>query len=136
MNRRGLLALVHCARKDLALSEDTYRAVLEQVAGASSARDLDDRQLGKVVDHFKRLGWKPKNQAAQRPSDNPQARKIWALWGDLCKRKGLVRTPTRAALRAFCKRLTGVSDPEWLTPEQANTVIENLKTWRARGGSA
>lgn len=131
MNRRGLLALVHCARKDLALSEDTYRTVLEQVAGASSARDLDDAALGRVVDHFRRLGWKPKR--GTKPSDNPQVRLVWALWRELCRVPGLVRDPSRAALRTFVRKRTGVGDPEWLTPEQAKRVIDELKQWRRRG---
>lgn len=129
MNRRGLLALVHCARKDLALSEDTYRAVLEQVAGASSARDLSNAQLGRVVEHFRRLGWRPKG--GSRRSDKAHVRKVWALWGSVCNLGG-VHSPTPASLRAFVQRLTGVTDPEWLTVAQATRVIENLKTWEAR----
>lgn len=128
MNRRGLLALVHCARRDLALDEDTYRAVLEQVAGASSARDLDDAALGRVVEHFRHLGWRPERRAR---SDNPQVRKIWALWTDLCD-AGATRSRGRSALRAFVRNRTGVGDPEWLTAAQAAKVIEELKSWQRR----
>ena len=32
----------------------------------------------------------------------------------------------------FVARLTSVGDPEWLTPEQANIVIESLKQWKER----
>jgi hypothetical protein len=28
--------------------------------------------------------------------------------------------------------MTQVSDPEWLSPEQLNTVIEALKAWQKR----
>lgn len=129
MNRRGLLALVHCACKDLALSEDTYRAVLLNIGGNASARELSDLDLGRVVDHFKRLGWKPK--ARTHHSDKPTVRKIWAMWLDLGK-AGALRNPSRPALRAYCKRLTGVEEPEWLDPAQAHKVIENLKSWQAR----
>lgn len=130
MNRRGLLALVHCARRDLALSEDTYRTVLEQVAGASSARDLSDAQLGRVVEHFRRLGWAPQ-KGTRQISQKPHVRKVWALWRSVCDLGG-ARAPTPASLRAFVQRLTGVTDPEWLTVAQAAQVIENLKTWQAR----
>lgn len=129
MNRRGLLALVHCARKDLALTEDTYRAMLQNIGGAESARDLDDASLGRVVDHLKRLGWKPKS--AGRHGSTPAVRKIWAMWTDLGDR-GALRNATRPALRAYVKRLTGVEEPEWLNPGQARRVIENLKSWQAR----
>lgn len=135
MNRRGLLALVHLARKQLALDEDTYRLALEQVTGKSSAAELSDGELGRVVDHFRTKGWapKPKGKSAPRPrpSDNRHVRKVWAIWGEMCK-AGTVRNPTRAALRAFVERMTGVTDPEWLSPAQANVVVEGLKAWRER----
>lgn len=129
MNRRGLLALVHCARKDLALDEETYRAVLERVAGKASASELGDGELGRVVDHFRSLGWTPKSGKA--PTRNGHVRKLWAVWAELCS-SGRVRSPTRAALKAFVKRMTGVDDPEWLDAGQVNKVIESLKKWGDR----
>lgn len=134
-SRRALLAMVHIARKDLHLDEETYRLVLEKVAGKSSAAALSEQDLGKVIDHFRGRGWapKPKGRGASRPrpSDSKHVRKIWSIWGEMCRR-GLVRTPTRAALRAFVERMTGVADPEWLSPSQANRVVEGLKAWRER----
>lgn len=133
MNRRGLLAMVHIARKDLGLDEETYRSALEQVAGKASASELSDAELLRAVDHFRAHGWAPKAAGGKprRQSDAPHVRKVWAIWGDMC-RSGAVRSPTRAALRAFVERMTGCSDPEWMTPAQANQVIEGLKAWRAR----
>lgn len=132
MNRRALLAMVHIARKDLGLDEETYRAVLERVTGRSSAGELEERELSKVIDAFKVKGWQPR--AGKRPvtkSDKPFVRKVYALWGEL-HREGIVRGESRSALRAFVKRLTGAADPEWLTLKEAMTVIESLKQWRER----
>lgn len=129
MNRRGLLALIHCARKDLALTEDTYRAMMANIGGAESAAALSDADLGRVVDHLRKLGWKPKS--AGKRSESPVVRKIWAMWTDLGKR-GALTSPTRPALRAYVKRLTGVEEPEWLNAGQARKVIENLKSWQTR----
>lgn len=129
MNRRGLLASVHIARKDLGLDEETYRAVLEQVSGGrDSAAHLTDEELGAVLDHFRARGWSP---AKKRFSSKPHVRKVWALWGQM-HRDGLVHGELRPALRAFVKRMTGITDPEWLDPAQARTVIEALKQWRSR----
>lgn len=36
-------------------------------------------------------------------------------------------------LAAFVKRQTGVDNPEWLTPTNANKVIEALKALKAMG---
>lgn len=128
MNRRGLLSMVHIARKDLALDEGAYRALLERMTGRSSAKDLTDQQLLVVVDEFKRLGFRPK----RKRSDRPEVRKIFALWSAMVA-DGIVRGAPRPALRSFVERMTGVTDPEWLSPEQANIVIEALKAWQRRG---
>jgi phage gp16-like protein len=128
-NRRGLLALVHCARKDLALAEDDYRAVLEHVTGKSSAADCTEGELGLVVDRFRKLGWKPKG--GNQPADDPAVRKVWAIWGSL-KKLGALHTPTRAGARAYFCSLVKVEDPAWMSPEQRIKVIENLKQWERR----
>lgn len=129
MNRRGLLASVHIARKDLGLDESTYRSVLEQVSGGrDSAAHLTDEELGAVLDRFRASGWSPRKR---RFSEKAHVRKVWALWGEM-HRAGLVHGPMRAGLRSFVKRMTGLTDPEWLDPMQARTVIEALKQWRAR----
>lgn len=130
MSRRALIAKVHVAKKQLGLDEETYRAILERVTGRRSAAQLDDRELMKVLADFRLHGWVPASSAPKR-SDSPHVRKAWAIWGDMC-RAGIPREPTRAALRAFVARMTGVTDPEWLSPEQANVVVEGLKAWQRR----
>ena len=129
MNRRGLYALVHCAKKELGLDDGAYRAALEQVAGKSSSKDLSDAELGRVVEHFKRIGWRPKSGGDF--NKNPSVRKVWAIWAELGK-LGALHTPTPAGLRAFCKNLVGVENPSWMSPEQLNKVIESLKVWQKR----
>lgn len=147
MSRNTMLACVHIARKDLGLDETTYREVISRISGGrcESAGDLTERELELTIASFKARGWQPKPAGANprsasrrvsrkekgKRSESPHVRKVWALWGDMC-RDGLVREPTRGALRAFVQRMTKVSDPEWLTPAQANVVIEGLKAWAAR----
>lgn len=128
--RRRLIAMIHVARKQLALDEDTYRDVLERVTGKRSSGELTAGELGRVVDALKDLGFTPKRTAPR--SKKGHVRKVWVMWGQL-EDRGLLRNPGRASLRAFVKRMTGIEDPEWLTPEQANVVIESLKAWRRRG---
>jgi hypothetical protein len=130
-----MLAKAHIAKKELGLDEDTYRDVLQRVTGHGSAKDCSPRELEKLLAELRRLGWKPKTRRPE--SKSPRVRKVWALWGQMC-RDSLVRaegnSARRSALRTFVEKLTGVTDPEWLTPEQASMVIEGLKHWRARGG--
>lgn len=139
--RNPMLAKVHIAKKELGLDDATYRAVLERVTGKTSSAGLKDNQLDAVLTEFKRLGWTPKKAGAapHRPaSDKPHVRKVFAIWADMC-RQNIPVINNRTGLVAFVQRMTkteqrpgGLSDPEWLSPEQANVVVEGLKAWRAR----
>lgn len=123
--RNVLVARVHCARKELALTEDSYRDLLRRVTGKTSCSALDPAQLRAVLVEFERLGLKPR----PRLSGKAHVRKIFALWAAL---KPHLENPSREALRAFVLRQTGVADPEWLSPAQANQVTEGLKAWQRR----
>jgi phage gp16-like protein len=141
MPRNPRLAQVHIARKDLALPDDCYRAILNRITGQESSAGLNDTQLDKVLAEFKRLGWSPKPvkgkataSAGQRhrpASDKAHVRKVFAIWTDMCK-ANIPVIANRAGLLAFVQRMTGVDDPEWMTPEQAQVVTEALKSWRKR----
>ena len=49
-----------------------------------------------------------------------------------CARRGIVQDGSRRALLAFVARQTGIAQPDWLTPEQVNIVVEGLKAMIAR----
>lgn len=76
---------IHIAKRDLALTEDAYRALLERVTGLRSSADLDAKQLRAVIDEFYRLGWRPKthrNPGKVPPSKAALVAKIKALLTD------------------------------------------------------
>ena len=143
--RDPMLAKVHIAKKEIGLDDETYRAILKRITGKDSSKGLGGLQLIAGLDEFKRLGWQPKPAKAkpgsQRPrpeSDKPHVRKVFAIWTDMCK-AGIPVIANRAGLIAFVQRMTkteqrpgGLSDPEWLSPEDANKVVEGLKAWRKR----
>ena len=127
--RRAMLSKVHIARKELAMTEDAYRDVLARITGADSAKDLTSGQLHAVLGEFKRLGWAapaPKSRA-----HSPQARLVYALWKEMGE-EGILSDRSQEALRAFCRRQSGVDAPEFLRADQANRVVEGLKGWRRR----
>lgn len=126
-NRRALLAQIHMAKKQLALEEDSYRAILVRITGQDSAKAIPDTGLVAVVAEFTRLGWK--NRPFRPGSKKPHVRKVWAVWGSM---KGILRDPSADGLRGYVKRMAGVDDPEWLTGEQANKVVGGLKAWKRR----
>ena len=133
--RRGLLAKVHLAPKELWIDDDLRRAIQKELTGKESAAQMSVAELERLVRHYRRLGWRPRGRGG-RPRATPQVRMIRALWHELAE-AGVVRAPEgrrEKALRAWVQRQTGVSAPEWLTPEQASAVIEMLKKWCARVG--
>jgi hypothetical protein len=133
--RRPMLAKVHIAKKEMHLADDAYRDVLTRITGKDSAGACNDAELDRVLTEFKRLGWT--QRAGRGISQNPQVRKIYAIWKDI--KPLLDGKPGLGELRAFTRRQTkgplhpdGVSAPEFLNPEQAILVIEGLNAWRER----
>ena len=51
---RKKLAVIHIVKKELGLSDDEYRDILETYAGVRSAKDLDDKGFRKLMHHFVR----------------------------------------------------------------------------------
>lgn len=127
---RAALAKVHIARKELRLSDENYRAILVRITGHDSSAGLDGRQIDKVLDEFRRLGWVPKK--AFKRSDKPFVRLAYALWKEAAQ-VGAVSSSSKKALRSFVERQTrrggdhGIDDPEFLRAADARRVTEALK---------
>ena len=48
------LAVIHIVKRELSLSDEEYRNILEQVAGVRSSKDLTDSQFHKLMRYFVR----------------------------------------------------------------------------------
>lgn len=57
--RRRLLVHIHIAKRDLEMTDEHYRIMLESLFGISTAAALSIQQLNYVVDVFKQMGWRP-----------------------------------------------------------------------------
>jgi len=145
-SQQGLIRLVHVAKRDLALDDETYRAMLMAVTGEASSADLTVPQLERVLDHMKRSGFtvrhkspkdRPRDSAhppgglSRRIAQDTQSRKIRALWLSLHD-MGAVRNCSEAALGAYVRRITRCDALQWLDADQASHVIETLKKWQFR----
>ncbi len=74
MISKGKLAQIHIAKAQLGLSDDEYRVILARTAGVSSAKDLTNRNVGNVLNEFRRLGFVPKPaKRAGRQAPRPPA---------------------------------------------------------------
>lgn len=134
--RLRLIKLIHVARRELRMDDDTYRLMLTSMkglSGATSTADLSVPNLLKVLEQLKQKGFKVRpNKAAKRPlADDDQSKKIRSLWLTLHD-LGAVRDPSEAALAKFVLNMTRVSALQWISAAQASRVIENLKQWHHR----
>src|SRR5699024_862012 len=66
VNRTSLIKLIHVARRELPLDDDTYRAFLMQNTGKISCRELTVAQLELVLDAMKERGFKKQNKHPRR----------------------------------------------------------------------
>lgn len=134
-NRLRLIKLIHVARRDLGMDDDTYRLMLGGMSGlegATSTADLSIPNLERVLEQLKRRGFKVRPNKQARPlADSEQAKKIRSLWLTL-HGLGKVRDPSEAALASFVKNRTKVEALQWLNADQASRVIEHLKQWVGR----
>lgn len=128
------LAKIHIAKKQLAMDDDTYRAMLKSIAGVESSKDLSVPKAMKVLAHLERCGFKakPASKAKTRAlADDAQSKMIRGLWLELADME-IVRDRSEAALASFVKRMTKIDALQWLSSKQASQVIEHLKEWRDR----
>jgi len=127
-NRKGVLAQIHIARKELALDEDTYRQMIATVTGGKrSCSDCNVAELHKIVQHMKERGFKakPRKRVGQYPGKphnldaQPMLQKIEALLAEL-------KAPWSYA-DAIAKRQYGRERVAWLqSVEEFTGVIAAL----------
>lgn len=126
------LAAMHVAKRQLGLDDGTYRAVLTQVTGKASGKDMSEGERRKVVARFREMGFGQASTGRRKPLEGPYAKKLQALW-IAGWNLGLVKDRTDAALVAFVKRQTGIDHIRFVSePEDAAKAIEALKAWMAR----
>lgn len=129
--KRKEIQLIHIAKQQLGMDDETYRAMLWSVARVKSSTELDFAGRKKVLDHMQACGFKRTRQQPRALADDPQSKKMRALWLEL-HAAGKVRNPSESALAAFVKRQTGRDALQWLAAREASAVIEELKKWLAR----
>ena len=128
--RKKMIGKVHIAKNQLAIDDDVYRDLLEDVTGKRSCKDMDERELHLVLERMRGFGFKNFFPATKDNATKTQVDKIRALWIDLAKSE--LVPDGESVLLGFVKRQTKVDRLEWLTPKQCNAVIEGLKAIQDR----
>lgn len=131
------LKAIHWARRELALSDAEYRAILRETAGVDSAKHLDAAGDRAVMARLYAL-LDERRGAAPKRVKTPAERKIWATWLGRKDWPGLrsylpPEEQTVAYLLGFVRRasgnqkIQGADDLAGLTPDQSKKTIEALK---------
>lgn len=132
MTRNNLVKLIHVAKRERCLDDDTYRQLLDSYTGLSSTKEMSVKQLESVMEALYKLGFR---RSSKRPgkitATDEQSKKIRSLWLEMAD-AGFVRDSSERAINAYAHRITGVGRLEWLGTDQASRVIETLKKWQTR----
>lgn len=149
--RGTALAKLHIAKKDLAMDDDAYKALLVRhgaPAESPSARELTINQIDSVLKELIGKGWQPgktrakKSHRRQSPSSahrtvKTRIDKIRAIWIQM-HRDGFISDGSETALMAWVRKQTAAKDGkidalEWLEQtSMANKILEQLKRWDKR----
>ena len=126
-------ALVHIAKEDLHLDEESYRQILKSVAGVESSTQLSQEGFQRVMERFQEMGfrgllphpYRPVPKGRLIPLDSPQGheaitesqqRFITYLLENLSWDEG--------HYHAFCRRIIKKSDPQ--TKREGQKIIIGL----------
>ena len=113
--RKQLLAKVHIARVDLKWSDDFYRDQLEMLFNVHSAAALNLRQLGFLLEFFKKVGWKPKPSKRKQSPSNEDYQTL-ALRRRAREMAGQIGNGEKR-LDGLVKKLCGVDNLDWCDDE-------------------
>lgn len=131
--RSGQIAKIHIAKAQLGLDDEEYRALLGRVAGVSSAKDLNPRQMGAVLAAFEALGWQPqapKKQGRKRPKVAESRQLLLGKIEAQLAAAGL----TWAYADGIAKRQSKVERVEWCDASQLQGIIAALRKHGKRHG--
>jgi len=126
-------AVVHIAKGDLHLDEESYRQILKGVAGVESATQLTEEGFEKVMKRFQEMGFKgllphpyhPIPKGRLIPPDSPQGMEsITSSQKDFITFLSEKLNWGEGHYHAFCQRI--IKKPEALTKREGQKIIIGL----------
>lgn len=144
MTKSQLIKLIHIAKQQLGLDDETYRTLLIAETEKNSCSKMLKHELEKVYETLKTKGFQytgvkkhtaPAVQASDRRDDIKKIKAIWITMGH----QGFISDSRDKALDAFVERMTkkftgglGIKSLAWLDYELAQHVLESLKQYHIR----
>lgn len=134
--RQRLYKLLQVGKREVAMSDDDYRALLArhgatEVDGRPSASTLSISQLEQALESLKRAGFRPRRGKPHYDWRQPRIDKAYALWCALYDGQ-VVRDRQFTAFERWSRSLTKSAKLEWADSHALNAVIEALKSWASR----
>ncbi|MRN51167.1 DUF1018 domain-containing protein [Brucella sp. 10RB9214] len=125
-------AAIHVAKKQLDLDDDTYRAICIRITGKHSSAAMTEGERLKLIDEFRRQGFKPASKGPRKRLEGKFAGKLQALW-IAGWNLGVFDNPADEALLAFVKRQTKIDHVRFVHDwADARIAIESIKKWIER----
>lgn len=138
MSRAKLIQLIHVARREAGLDDETYQAKLAAATGKRTCRDMSVQELEIALQAFRASGFKRKTTHSSSRTRSAIVGKIRAVWAEM-HAAGFIQCGSDAALNQYVARQTtrqngggGVARADWLTDALATLVLESLKQWHRR----
>lgn len=132
MPAAATLAKIHIAKKELAMDDDAYRAMLKNMAGVTSSKELTTAQAFKVLQHMERCGWKPKNGKKTGKRPNPPMDKA-ALISKIEAQLAEAGRPWTYA-DGMARHMFKIDKVDWCEPDQLKRIIAALTYDAKRNG--
>lgn len=130
--RKSELAMIHVAKKALALEDDDYRSILLAVTGKTSSAQLNGAGRKALIDHFKKIGFKvvAKNAGRAKPTAAATRQRY------ITKIEAQLATAGRpwAYADAMAKRICNIERIDWCEPADLLKIIAALSYDARRHG--
>ena len=131
LDRSKLIQLIHVAKKEIGLSDEDYRAILESSAKKSSCSNMNVFELDEVLKTMNKLGFKKletKESEVGWNTSRVQMDYIKGMW------ELVARDKSERALYRFIKRITGADHPRFMGAVEAQKVIIALRKMMTNAG--
>ncbi len=127
-------ALVHVAKAQLGLDEETYREILASF-GVQSSKELTERAFQDLMRHLGKLGFQKKGARDQGPRAGAAEGYVdeRRRYRDAIERLLMEKNLPWNYARAIGEQMFGVQRLEWLTAEQLHKVMIALIYHKKRG---
>lgn len=125
--RKGLIASIHIAKKDLGLDDETYRELLFNVTGKVSSAKCSVKQLCAMLGELRKKGWKPKP-----PAEDP----LIPLRKKIRAQCHALDAPIDYAEAIISRQTRGLADLETATREQLRACVSALTVRQRRMAEA